>query len=72
MASSDPVELDVPALSDLAISVFVPETTEVKTLHVYGEADQLRLRRNRDSTAAVKFPVAKTIRSWPISDWSRC
>ena len=31
---SDPVALEVPALSDLAVSLFLPESTEVKTLHV--------------------------------------
>ena len=66
MASSDPVELDVPALSDLAISVFVPETTEVKTLHVMAKQTSYVSAETGDSTAAVKFPVAKTIRSWPF------
>src|SRR5262252_3643328 len=31
---SDPVELDVPPLSDLAISLFLPETTVATTEHV--------------------------------------
>ena len=31
---SDPVALEVAALSDLAVSLFLPESTEVKTLHV--------------------------------------
>jgi hypothetical protein len=34
MVVSDPVGLEVPALSDLAISLFLPETTEVETAHV--------------------------------------
>ena len=34
MVVSDPVALEVPALSDLAVSLFLPDTTEVKTLHV--------------------------------------
>jgi hypothetical protein len=31
---SDPVELEVPALSDLAISLFLPKATEATTLHI--------------------------------------
>src|ERR1700758_2075757 len=34
MIVSDPVALEAPALSDLAVSLFLPESTEVKTLHV--------------------------------------
>src|SRR5207245_4172430 len=34
MVVSDPAELDVPALSDLAISLFLPKTTEATTLHI--------------------------------------
>src|SRR5262244_3173256 len=32
-AVSDPVELEVPALSDVAISLFLPESTAVTTVH---------------------------------------
>src|SRR5690242_13917877 len=34
MVASDPVDLDVPPLSDLAISLFFPEATEATTLHI--------------------------------------
>jgi hypothetical protein len=34
MAVSDPVALEVPAVSDLAVSLFLPTRTEVQTMHV--------------------------------------
>lgn len=61
---SDPVELQVPALSDLAISLFLPKATEATTLHIL--AMQTSYVSSGDSTAEVKFPVAKTIHSWPF------
>jgi lysophospholipase L1-like esterase len=63
---SDPVELDVPALSDLAISLFLPEQTEARTSHSLAKQTNYVSPETGDSTAAVKFPVAKTIRSWPF------
>lgn len=65
MVASDPVELEVPALSDLAVSLFLPESTEVKTLHV------LALQTNYvsqpgDATAKSNFPVAQKIDTWPF------
>jgi lysophospholipase L1-like esterase len=66
MVVSDPVELDVPALSDLAISLFLPQTTEVKTAHVLAMQTSYVSAETGDSTAEVKFPVAKEISSWPF------
>ena len=66
MAVSDPVDLDVPALSDLAISLFLPETTEATTSHSLALQTNYVSAETGDSTAAVKFPVAKTIASWPF------
>lgn len=65
MVVSDPVELDVPALSDLAISVFLPEATEATTSHILAMQTSY-VSAVGDSTAAVKFPVAKTAHSWPF------
>lgn len=62
---SDPIELDVPALSDLAISLFLPEATEATTSHILSMQTSY-VSVVGDSTAAVKFPVAKTIHSWPF------
>lgn len=66
MVVSDPVELNVPALSDLAISLFLPKTTEATTLHLLALQTSYVSPETGDSTADVKFPVAKTIHSWPF------
>ena len=63
---SDPVELDVPALSDLAISLFLPQPTEAKTSHSMAKQTSYVSPENGDSTAATKFPIAKAIHSWPF------
>jgi lysophospholipase L1-like esterase len=66
MVVSDPVELDVPALSDLAISLFLPQRAEAKTSHSLAKQTSYVSPEPGDSTAAVKFPVAKAIHSWPF------
>ncbi|HEY6306654.1 MAG TPA: SGNH/GDSL hydrolase family protein [Candidatus Angelobacter sp.] len=66
MVVSDPVELEVPALSDLAISLFLPKSTEATTSHILAKQTSYVSPETGDSTAEVKFPVAKTIRSWPF------
>jgi lysophospholipase L1-like esterase len=66
MAVSDPVDLDVPALSDLAISLFLPETTVATTSHILALQTSYVSLETGDSTASVKFHVAKTIVSWPF------
>jgi lysophospholipase L1-like esterase len=66
MVVSDPVELDVPALSDLSISLFLPETTAATTSHILALQTSYVSPETGDSTGAVKFPVAKTIASWPF------
>jgi lysophospholipase L1-like esterase len=63
---SDPVELDVAPLSDLAISLFLPQRTEAKTSHSMAKQTNYVSFETGDSTAVVKFPVAKTIHSWPF------
>ncbi len=66
MVVSDPVDLDVPALSDLAISFFLPETAEATTSHILAMQTSYVSPDTGDSTAEVNFPVAKTIHSWPF------
>lgn len=66
MVVSDPVELEVPALSDLAISLFLPETTEIKTTHILAMQTSYVSSETGDFTSTVKFPVAKKISSWPF------
>jgi lysophospholipase L1-like esterase len=65
-AVSDPVGLEVPALSDLAISIFLPQTTEVKTAHVLAKQTSYISAETGNSTPEVKFPVAKKISVWPF------
>ncbi|HLK04357.1 MAG TPA: SGNH/GDSL hydrolase family protein [Candidatus Acidoferrum sp.] len=66
MVVSNPVELDVPALSDLAISLFLPESTEAKTVHSLAKQTSYLSPETGDATAAAKFPVGKPIRTWPF------
>lgn len=66
MVVSDPVGLDVPALSDLAISFFLPKTTLATTSHLLSLQTSYVSPDTGDSTADVKFPVARTIDSWPF------
>ena len=62
---SDPVALEVLALSDLAVSLFLPESTEVKTLHVLALQTSY-VSQTGDATANAKFPVAEQIHTWPF------
>src|SRR5262249_50938751 len=66
MAVSDAADLDVPALSDLAISLFLPETTVATTSHILALQTSYVSAETGDSTASARFPVAKTITSWPF------
>jgi lysophospholipase L1-like esterase len=66
MVVSDPVDLVVPPLSDLAISLFFPETTVVASSHILAMQTSYVSTSTGDSTANVKFPVARKILSWPF------
>ena len=66
MVVSDPVELDTPALSDLAISLFLPEAIEATTSHVLAKQTSYVSTNGGDFTAEVKFPESKKIKSWPF------
>jgi lysophospholipase L1-like esterase len=65
MIVSDPVALEAPALSDLAVSLFLPESTEVKTLHVLALQTGY-VSQTGDATANARFPVAEKIHTWPF------
>jgi len=52
VATSDPVDLDVPALSDLAISLFLAEPTPATTLHILAQQTNYVSTETGDSTAA--------------------
>jgi lysophospholipase L1-like esterase len=64
MVVSDPFDLDLPALSDLAISFYLPQNVEATTSHLL--ALQTSYVAAGDATAASRFPVAKTIDTWPF------
>jgi lysophospholipase L1-like esterase len=64
-AVSDAADLNVPALSDLAISLFLPQTAMATTSHILALQTSY-VSPAGDATAAVKFPVANTITSWPF------
>jgi lysophospholipase L1-like esterase len=62
---SDPVELNVPALSDLAISLYLPGTVGATTIH--GTASQTNyISLPGDFTGAASLPTQRTILSWPF------
>jgi len=66
MVVSDPVDLDVPPLSNLAISLFFPQTAVATTSHSLALQTNYVSAETGDATAEVKFPVARTIVSWPF------
>jgi lysophospholipase L1-like esterase len=60
---SDPVELDVPALGDLAVSIFVPANTGPATWHFEGLQTSY-ISPPGDFTASTGMPVAATTQAW--------
>jgi len=63
-ATSDPVDLEVPALSDLAVSLYFAEGARATTAHAL--ALQTSYLSPGDATAAVKFRAAETLSTWPF------
>jgi lysophospholipase L1-like esterase len=61
---SDPVELDVPALSDLAISIYLPQPTAATTMHVLALQTSYIAAGTGDATRATDLPGAATTTSW--------
>lgn len=66
MVVSDPVDVEVPGLSDLAISLFFPQTAVAMTVHSLALQTNYVSAETGDATAQVTFPVAKTIATWPF------
>jgi lysophospholipase L1-like esterase len=66
MVVTDPVNLEVPALSDLAISLFFPANAALTTAHILALQTNYVSAKTGDATAQTKFPVAETITSWPF------
>jgi lysophospholipase L1-like esterase len=60
---SDSVKLDVPALSDLAVSLYLPGSTGQATWHAAALSTNY-VSRTGDFTAAADFPIDHTVASW--------
>jgi lysophospholipase L1-like esterase len=63
---SDPVALDVRALSDLAISLYVPQPTAATTMHVMALQTSYLAAGTGDTTAAADLPGAAPRTSWEL------
>ncbi|WP_229507705.1 SGNH/GDSL hydrolase family protein [Massilia sp. Dwa41.01b] len=62
---SDPVDLDVPALSDLAVSLYLPGQVQATTIH--GSAFQTNyVSLPGNFTDAETLPTQRTTTSWPF------
>ena len=65
MAVSDPVDLEVAPLADLAVSIFLPNATPVTTWHVLAQQTSY-LSGPGNFSAANIFPINKKIDYWPF------
>jgi lysophospholipase L1-like esterase len=63
---SDPVALEAPAQADLAVSLHLPQATAAATTHFMALQTSYVSPPKSDATAAARFPVARTITSWPF------
>lgn len=62
---SDPVNITVPAMSDLAIDLFFPDDLTQATLTTHGGANQTNYVSNPGNfSGAAEFPVQSTTPSW--------
>jgi lysophospholipase L1-like esterase len=60
---SDPVACDVPALGDLAVSIYLPDSARTTTRHALG-VQTTYVSRAGDLTASATFAADTTLRSW--------
>jgi lysophospholipase L1-like esterase len=63
VAVSDPVDLDAPSLSDLAVSLFFPRDTDTPTTHATGLRPTY-VSTEGDFTGASEFPLAGTTQQY--------
>jgi lysophospholipase L1-like esterase len=63
---SDPVTLDVPSAATLAITLFFPLETAAQTNHFLALQTSYVSPPKGDFTATTRFPIEKTIDSWPF------
>jgi len=62
---SDPIALDLPPLSDLAVTIFVPGQT-VATITQHSFADDTNYELSGNQLTSADFAGATTLRSWPF------
>ncbi len=60
---SDPVDLDVPAESDLAVSIYIPETAATDTMHAVG-LHTTYISKEGNATAQASIPDATTTQAY--------
>ncbi|MGH8031555.1 MAG: GDSL-type esterase/lipase family protein [Luteimonas sp.] len=60
---SDPVDLDVPALGNLAVSLYLPISSPASTFHSLG-VQTTYVSTAGDHSATASFPTATTTESW--------
>jgi len=61
---SDPATLEVSALSDLAVSIYLPHATAADTMHLLALQTSYVAAGRGDSTGAVSLPGATTTTAW--------
>ena len=64
-AISDPVALEVPALSDLAVSLHLPGSGQANTVHAAASQSKY-VSPQGDFTGAASLPIQRSITSWPF------
>ena len=64
--SSDPVDLEVKGLTDLAISFYLPRTTTATTSHFLALQENYVSANHEDVTGVTSFPVGKDSSTWPF------
>ena len=64
VALSDPVRMQVPALSDLAVSIYLPGTAVASTTHLLALQTNYIANGTGDFTAAANLPNAATTTAW--------
>lgn len=62
---SDPVELHVPPLSDLAVSLYLPDRVEASTVHLLASQAGY-VSPPGDFSASPDLPVQRTVALWPF------
>jgi lysophospholipase L1-like esterase len=62
-ALSDPVEFDVPPLTNMAVSIYLPNATPVNTFHSLGRQSTY-ISTPGNFSGTTRMPVAQTTQSW--------